>query len=109
MEIPVHTVSLTSSVGNMSASSCTSDVLRIDDLHDVAIHVRWSGSSCSGSLVTEASNDGANFATLDTLSISTDTGNKMYNYSRAGYSYVRCTYTRSAGTGSLYIIMNGKV
>lgn len=92
--------------GNMGGN-LTSVTLDVSEIRQMGIQEIYSGSP-TGSLVIQSSNDGSNWFTEDTNSISSS-GNKMVKLTNIGYKYIRATYTASGGSGSLTIYAAGKI
>lgn len=70
----------------------------------VSLHSVWSaGSTPIGALIVEASNDGVVFTSIDSQSVSGDSGSLMYNSNVVGYRYIRAFYDRTSGSGTLSV------
>lgn len=105
------------------AGSLTSEVTIIQKLSLVSYAIAWSGTTPVGAISIQVSNDYTqsadgsvqNAGTWNTLplsaatSISGNTGNGFIDiYATAGYA-TRLVYTRTSGTGTLNVIVSGKV
>lgn len=84
-----------------------SSVIDISELVGFAAHEIYTGSP-TGTLVVEGSNDGTNFVTVDTNSLTGSAGQKLVEKDRAHWRYIRVSYTFSSGTGSLTVYVSGK-
>lgn len=108
--------------GDMSAL-LTSSVTILDNVSMLSYAVTWSGTGTTGICSVQVSNDYRqgptgtvlNAGTWNTLplsitpTISTNTGNGFIDIdANAGYAF-RFVYTPSAGTGSMNVIVTGKV
>ena len=108
--------------GNMSGS-LISDVTILQHLSMLSYDISWSGSSPVGVISVQVSNsyalnpDGSvkNAGSWTTLTLSSptnvsgNTGNGFIDIdATAGYA-CRLVYTRTSGSGSLNVIVNGKV
>lgn len=68
----------------------------------------WSaGTSPVGFFIVEVSNNNSDWATINSQAISGNTGSLIYN-DTCGYAYIRGSYTRTSGTGTMTVILNGK-
>lgn len=62
-----------------------------------------------GSLKLQISNDNSNWSDYTGSDYAVTTaGNVSWNVSNIGFQYIRVVYTRTSGTGSLSITVNGK-
>lgn len=106
------------SAGDMSGN-LNSDPFRIEHLHGYAIQAVFSGSSPTGTFKLQASCDHpkpdttsqapTNWTDVSGSSQAVSAnGNVLWDVSLPGYSWVRVVYTRSSGTGSCNIRVNGK-
>lgn len=113
----------------MSATSTASSVTVLQGLSMINYALSWSGTSPVGTIALEFSNDFAlnaegavansgtwNIAPIDvsgaiavSAAISGNTGNGMIDVTLAGAYAARLLYTKGSGTGSLTIIVTGKV
>ena len=91
-------------VGDMSGN-LFSTIVDLGEIVHYSVQEIYSGSPV-GSILIQASNDGASFSTIDTNAISTS-GSKMFN-SEAGFRYLKVSYTFGSGTGSLSVYVAGK-
>ena len=109
--------------GDMSQASVTSKVTIIQKLSMISYDISWSGSSPVGVITVQVSNtysqndDGSmrnpgNWTILALSSptnVSGSTGNGFIDIdATAGYA-VRLVYMKTSGTGSLNVVVNGKV
>lgn len=108
--------------GSMSAN-ITSDPTIIQMLSMISYHVTWAGTSPVGEITVEVSNDYSlnpdgttrNTGTWNTLPLSSDclintnTDEGFIDIdANAGYA-LRLVYTRTSGTGTMQVTVNGKV
>jgi hypothetical protein len=99
---PIHVASIQLLDASSMGADVTSDAVNINSVVCYSVHCVWeNGSSTGGSLELQASNDNVNFVSVATQAIATDSGNYMFNVEKAGYSYFRIFYDRSAGSGDL--------
>lgn len=120
---PIFTPHSVITAGSM-ATSLTSEVTIIQNLSMVSYDIAWTaGSSPVGDITVQVSNtyrkDGqgnvivaGNWTTL-TLSVATpisgNSGNGFIDIdASAGYA-IRLVYTRTSGSGTLNVVVNGKV
>lgn len=114
--------------GDMSGS-ITSDVTIIQKMSMLSFAYSWAGSSPSGSISIQMSNDYAldakgnvsNSGTWNTITflssgsavtsvaVSGNTGNGFIDIFQTGAYAVRTVYTRVSGTGTLQAVVSGKV
>lgn len=114
--------------GNLAAN-ITSDVTLIPKLSMVSYGYSWSGSSPSGTVIVEVSNDYTvdaqgnvlNAGTWNTLPFTDSAGDTVTSFAISGNTGVgflevvtgayaiRTTYTASSGTGTLQVTLNSKV
>lgn len=73
-----------------------------------AAHFIWSGSPV-GSVQVEASNDGTNFIAVNTQATGGSSGQHLYNQELCRWKYVRLSYSRTSGTGTLDAYLSAKV
>ena len=89
----------------------TSTVCEVQTLDNLGIQFVWTGSTVSGTLACQASNDKVTFSTftvtLPTISASNG-GNGIASIVDFPYKFIRFTYTNSSGTGVLNVVVNGK-
>lgn len=80
-------------------------------LDNLSVQFVWTGSSVSGTLACQVSNDGVTYSTytvtLPTISASNG-GNGIAVFQAFPYKFLRFTYTNSSGTGSLNAQVIGK-
>lgn len=114
--------------GDMS-SSITSDVTIIQKISMLSYSYSWTGSSPSGSISIQVSNDFElnpdgtvkNSGTWNTITflssgsavssvaVSGNTGNGFIDLFQTGAYAIRTVYTRVSGSGTLQALINGKV
>ncbi len=97
---------------NANANS-TSAVIEISGITCYAAQFSWSGFSAgAATIVTEATNDDnlttRVFTSVDSFIPSGTTGNRILNVEKAGYKYIRFTYTQTTGAGTILGIVNAK-
>jgi len=93
------------------ASSQTSVSDAIYDALAFSVQFIWSGATAAaGDLIVEGSNDDSVFVPVSTTSITGETtGSALINVERAGYSFVRVRWVRSAGSGgTLTVYLSSK-
>lgn len=86
--------------------SQTSSGDAIYDALAFSIQFIWTGATgAAGDLIVEGSNDNSIFVPVSTTSITGETtGSALINVERAGYSYVRIRWVRSAGSGGVFTV-----
>jgi len=97
------------SAGNL-ASNITSAAQQLNQMLMCSIQAVWSGSSPSGTLKLQISNDDSNWTDYSgsSQSVSGNTGSIMWNMSATPFPWIRVVYTAVSGTGSLNVTVNGK-
>lgn len=103
---------------DMSAAATTSTITGVNNDDNIGIIASWTGTSPVGVLIIEASNDynattstAGTWVTLDfgsSIAISGNTGSHQININQLPYSYLRATYTKTSGTGTLKLYMTSK-
>lgn len=86
----------------------TSEAENVNNVTCIAIQSIWTGFGGAVTCYTEASNDGVNFTTVDSYSLSGVSGTRMLNIEKAGYAWIRARYEQVGGSGSLSVILNSK-
>lgn len=109
--------------GDMSQTTITSKVTIVQNLSQISYDISWTGSSPVGAISVQVSNtymqnvDGTvryagDWNTLPlsaTTNITGNTGNGFIDIdANAGYA-VRLVYTKVSGTGTLSVVVSGKV
>lgn len=90
------------------AASFNSSAVELPLVESLSCQLIWTDSgSLSGTVALQGSNDGVNFVTVGTKSISGN-GTDMINKTDILYKYARIAYTKTAGSGSLSVILNAK-
>lgn len=95
------------SSGSM-AGNLTSSVQSLDNCVRFFIQAFWSGTSPSGTIGVQVSNDQTNWTSVDSQTVSTNSGTYGLNYDNPGFPYVQLYYTYSSGTGTLNATIAGK-
>lgn len=73
----------------------------------LAVQEVYTGTAPTGTILVEGSNDGVNFSTLDSNAI-TAGGSKLVRVSPVEFVYLRVSYTRTSGTGTLTVYISSK-
>ncbi len=110
MELPIFVLSKKLiNAGDVSAN-IPGVPLEIKEILTGAIQTVWTGSTPIGTLVIQGSCDGVNFTTLasGSQSISGNSGSFLLPLADIGYSYIQAVYTKSSGTGTINVTLNGK-
>jgi hypothetical protein len=91
--------------GATVSTSLTSDPLQLDGNTEYSIQAVYAGgSSPTGTLKLQVSNDNSTFTDLDGSSVAiTATGDHLWSVTGANYGWVRLVYTRSSGTITLTV------
>lgn len=109
MDFVTHLFSIKLFTNQDMSVNATSPVQNIDNVSCYAVQYIWTGFTGVSSVIFEASNDGINFSQIDTFLIPDAADNRIVNVEKAGYSFVRCRNAQSTATGSLTVIINGKI
>lgn len=88
-----------------SGSTAVQDVSLISM---AAVQEVYTGTAPTGTIIVEGSNDGVNFNTVDSNAIVL-AGSKMVRISPLEFVYLRVSYTRTSGTGTLTVNISGKI
>jgi hypothetical protein len=110
-QLPIHvTNTAIISAGDVSTATITSSTLEVKEIRTFAVQAVWSGASPLGTLSIQGSNDGTNFKELSggSIAVSGNTGNDLKNFPDCGYAYVQAVYTKTSGTGTITVTVNGK-
>jgi hypothetical protein len=93
-----------------TAANITSSVIDISDISGYAVHLFWTGST-DGVIKVEGSNEGllgTNFVMINSVNTGASAGSAMLQEDIANFTFIRVTYTRTAGSGLLSAIVSGK-
>jgi len=103
---------------DLSQSTVTSTVTDVRYEDNLGILVSWTGSSPSGSLQIQVSNDynaltgsAGTWIALSfgsALSISGNSGSFDVSIAQLPYAYIRAVYTKVSGSGTLFANLTGK-
>jgi len=88
-------------------SSFNSSTVDISEVIGYAVQLTYTGTP-TGSLTINASNDGTNFFTVATVTLTGSAGTNVQNFTQAHYKYVRISYTFTSGAGTLTAYVSGK-
>lgn len=92
------------------ASNQTSAVVELKEFSLFCVQYVITGfSATTATLDLQASNDGINYVSVQSITPTLATENDMINVEKAGYNFVRVQYTQTGGAGTLTVIINGKV
>lgn len=93
----------------MSTTSVrVTDSVDVRQMNIICAQVTWTGTA-TGTLVLQGSNDGTNFETVATHSV-TAAGTKILEDADVGYRYARVRYTNATNSGTLgqvYFVAKG--
>jgi len=108
--LPIHLLNKKIIDAVSVAGDTTSDSLEVKEAVSIAVQAIWAGSSPSGTVSIQASNDGTNFKELSggSITVSGNTGNDLKNFADCGFAYLRAVYTHSSGSGTLTVQVNAK-
>lgn len=100
------------SSGTMTGTTViTSKSVDASFVDNLSVQFVWTGTSVSGTLACQVSNDGVTYSTytvtLPTISASNG-GNGIAVFQAFPYRFLRFTYTNSSGTGTLNAYVVGK-
>ena len=111
MLLPIHDLNKKMLDGiSLVHPTTKSDIINVQEMGCGAIHTIIAGSTASaGTLTISISNNGTDFVTDTTYTISSTSAQYMLKLDKIGYGYVKAEYASSAGTaGTLTCIFNGK-
>jgi hypothetical protein len=93
--------------GDMSAS-ITSTTQDLSKTNGYSVYAKWTGSPV-GTIKLQVSVDGTNFVDLagSTITVSS-AGDALWEITTAFYDKVNVVYTRTSGSGTLNVQINGK-
>jgi len=120
---PAYVIGGNSGVSGDLTSPITSAVTVLSNLSTMSYSYSWTGSSPSGTIAVQVSNDYSqngdgtvnNPGTWNTLPLSTiptisgNSGNGLVDIDITGAYAIRTTYTPISGTGTLTAVFKGKV
>lgn len=96
---------------DLSVAQTHSSVTEINLQDNVGVIITWTGTSPVGAIVFEVSNNNSTWNSLDfgsAISISGNTGNHTVNINQLPYSFIRATYNKTSGTGTLIASLTSK-
>lgn len=94
--------------GDMSAN-ITSDVVDLSRIDGYSVYAKWTGGSAAGTIKLEVSLDDINYVDLSGSETSVSgPGEALWEITSAFYDKVRVVFTRSSGSGTLNVQINGK-
>lgn len=113
------TIGVFQSLTNASmATSLTSALTKIQNLDDIGIQVKWTSSNAVGTIAVECSiNYNANLATGDWVALTFDpalaqpasnNGSYLIDLQQVPFTWLRVTYTRVSGSGTLNVWLSAK-
>lgn len=112
MLLPIHdlTQKMFDNISLVHPVASVSSIINVQEMGCYAIHTIVNGSTSSaGTLNIKISNDGINFVTDTSYTISSTSAQYMLKVDKVGYGYVKADYTSSTGSaGTLSCIFNGK-
>lgn len=91
-----------------AASNAVSSSVDVSDCTLGALQVTWTGTSLNGTVTLEASLDGVNWGALQTVSVTGSGGSVIQDLPSIGMPYLRASYARVAGTGTLTVRISAK-
>ena len=94
--------------GDMSVAVLTTEPVVLDHIQVCAIQAVFTGAPV-GALKLQANVGGPTWTDVDgsTAAVAA-AGNFMWNLSAAGFNSVRVVYTKTSGTGTMTVRVNGK-
>lgn len=107
MSLPISLSTVTLFSAQSMGSNVSSATQNVGEAGLLSVQHVWTGTP-TGNIITEASNDGTNFSTVNTQAAGGVAGNSIYTESRVGYKFVRVRYAFTSGSGSLTSIINTK-
>lgn len=74
----------------------------LGDLNTYSVHITFSSSTLNGTLYLQASNDNSDWPNISESQQSIVSGTShLYSVQNAAYKYVRVSWTRTSGTGTI--------
>lgn len=105
-----HHICFVKLLDNIDASNNeTSIAQNINNFVLFAVQYYWNAFVGNALVITEASNDGTNWTSVDSFIPSGPTGSRILNVEKAGYGFVRVRYTQTGASGNFSTSLNGKV
>jgi hypothetical protein len=96
------------SAGDMSQATLTSDEILLGQIFVCAVQAVFSGAPV-GSLKLQASVDGTTWTDVANSTVAVSAaGDCLWNITDIGFPLMRCVYTKTSGTGSLTVTVEGK-
>lgn len=90
--------------GNLSTSS-----IEVSEVALGSVHAIWSaGSTPVGDLIVSGSNDNSTFTTISTDAVSGNSGSLLKRLGSIDFAYLKVSYTRTSGSGTLNVYVCGK-
>lgn len=88
-----------------------SDPLNIQSISLYCMQATWTGLSSVNPLITlyGSNNLDEPFIQIDSFIPTGSTGGRLINVEKAGYAYIKVAYTRTSGSGTINVSINGKV
>jgi hypothetical protein len=90
------------------AVSANSLVAEIKEARTFSVQIITAGSSFSGSVQVQASDDNINWASDGSPFTISAAGSQMLNFPDRGYAYVRLAFTAVTGVGTLNALISAK-
>lgn len=92
-------------------SNIDSDPLNIQSISLYCVQISWSGFSAVNPAITLLASNSSDeqFVPVDSFIPTGTTGGRMINVEKAGYAYVKISYTCDSGSGTITASINGKV
>lgn len=111
MDFVVHRLNKKLLDGVNASSSHTSDALDIQSFSLYCAQFSWSGFSAVDPVIKILASNSLSepFVEIDTYVPAGTTGGRLVNVEKAGYAYVKISYTCSSGAGVITASINGKV
>lgn len=105
----LHTKNFALATGGSMGANYVSPPIDLTVYYGCAIQAVWTGSTASGTLGLQFSNDGVNWSTDSSANTAVaGPGNFMWDIWNTQASYVQVTFTYASGTGSINIQVEGK-
>lgn len=95
-------------VNQSLATSANSLIVEIKEARSYAVQLTITGSSFSGSIQVQGSNDMVNWGSDGSPATISAAGTTILNFSDRGYAYTRLAFTTATGVGTLNAFISAK-
>lgn len=94
-----------------SQTSVASSPLNVQSISFFSYQITWTGFTATSPVVTILASNSLSeqFIAIDSFIPTGTTGGRLINVEKAGYAFVKVTYSCATGAGTLTASINGKV